>query len=299
MIAFGTSITSPEVYDRCARAGIVLAADPDSRVYAHAAAGSIARSYNLILEQAASCEDLEALVLVHQDAEIVDAGFCEKVRSGLSDPEVGALGPVGATGVRSIAWWDGKVGSSAAVYRYGELGGGELSLHECGALADGAEVDALYGVLMALSPWVVRNIRFDESLPLLHGYDFDLSLQIRAAGRRLVVAGLGVVHHRSLQLINDPESWAEAHMSVAEKWNGTLQGETSDWKERARRAEAGAARLQAASKQLQAYARAQQHDDELAAVTGSLSWRATEPLRRLNALRARLSRAARGGRRPS
>ena len=47
---------------------------------------SIFRNYNLLLEEASKLEDLEALVLVHQDAEIVDAEFCAKVRSGPPGP---------------------------------------------------------------------------------------------------------------------------------------------------------------------------------------------------------------------
>ena len=56
---------------------------------ANAAAGSIFRSYNLILDAAAAREDLEALVLVHQDAELADPDFCAKLRRALADPDVG------------------------------------------------------------------------------------------------------------------------------------------------------------------------------------------------------------------
>src|SRR3954467_12322945 len=101
MIAFGCSITSPEIYERCAKPGLDLVAEPDSELLEHAAAGSIARSYNLMLEKVAEREDLEALVLIHQDAEIVDPDFCAKVRKALSDPDVGVVGCVGAVGVRS------------------------------------------------------------------------------------------------------------------------------------------------------------------------------------------------------
>ena len=44
------------------------------------------------------------------------------------------------------------------------------------------EVDTVDGFVLALSPWAVRNVRFDESLGQLHGYDFDFCLQVRAAG---------------------------------------------------------------------------------------------------------------------
>ena len=72
MLVFGCSITAPDVYTRCAARGFRLVAEPDSEIIANSAAGSLFRSYNLILEAAAKHDDLEALVLVHQDAEIVD-----------------------------------------------------------------------------------------------------------------------------------------------------------------------------------------------------------------------------------
>lgn len=80
-------------------------------------------------------------------------------------------------------------------------------------------------------------------------------------------------------------------MALADKWDAR----ETDWKRRARRAEAeaGAARLQGASKLLYAYARAEEHQRELAAVTASASWRLTEPLRRLNARRRALRRRKR------
>ena len=95
-------------------------------MFAFGAAGSIFRSYNLLLDKAAELDDLEALVLVHQDAEIVSADFCEKVRGALSDPDVGVVGCVGAVGVRSIAWWEGSVTWASFIHRYGENGGGDF-----------------------------------------------------------------------------------------------------------------------------------------------------------------------------
>ena len=107
MIVFASSITEPDTYKRCAERGIQLAAEPDSEVMPHSAAGSLFRSYNLILDTIAPRDDVEALVLVHQDAEIADPDFCAKLRRALADPEVGVVGCVGAVGVRSIAWWEG------------------------------------------------------------------------------------------------------------------------------------------------------------------------------------------------
>jgi Glycosyltransferase like family len=294
VIAFGSSMTSPDIYKRWAQPGIQLAAEPDSQVFAFQAAGSIFRSYNLILDQAAALDDLEALVLVHQDAEIVDPDFCARLRRALSDPQVGVVGCVGASGVSNFAWWEGSVTWGSSFYRYGELGGGELS----GATWNGNErsartgdVDVVHGFLLALSPWTVRSIRFDESLgTLLHGYDVDLCMQVRAAGRKVMVADLKVAHHHSLDLVTEPESWVAAHVRLAEKWEGrvgNLDSPAGDWKERARRAEAeaAAARLLVSSKQLQRHAGDEEHEHDLERITETPSWRITAPLRRLNALR--------------
>ncbi|HKE78063.1 MAG TPA: glycosyltransferase [Solirubrobacteraceae bacterium] len=293
MIVFASSITDPELYKRCAQRGIRVAAEPDSEVMPHAAAGSLFRSYNLILDTIAKRDDVEALVLVHQDAEITDPDFCVKLRRALSDPEVGVIGCVGAVGVRSIAWWEGSVTWASFVHRYRELGGGDLPAFawnggEMPAYARTGEVDTVDGFVMVLSPWTIRNVRFDESLGLIHGYDFDFCLQVRAAGRKVVTEDFKVVHHHSLDLISEPETWIAAHMRVAEKWDGRMPhvgAVAGEWKDRARRAEAeaAAARAEVVSARLKADARVKE-------VTDSVSWRLTEPLRRINAIRRAIRR---------
>jgi hypothetical protein len=300
MIAFGCSVTSPGVYERFAGRGIRLAAEPDSAVYVNAAAGSVARSYNLMLDRAVALADLEAVVLLHQDAEIADRDFCRKLRAAFADPAVAVAGCVGSVGAPTMAWWEGSVTWDQFARCYPELGGSDLpGLSWNGeTLPQGAplgEVDTLDGFMLALSPWAARNLRFDESLDIVHGFDFDLCLQARAAGRKVLAADLHVEHHHPLDLVTDPEAWCEAHMRVAEKWDGRLRRAAPGavgWKQRARRAEAeaGVARLAGASKLLQAAALADQQESELETVFDTASWRITEPLRRLNAIRRRTLR---------
>jgi hypothetical protein len=304
MIAFGCSITAPDVYARAAEPGFRLAAEPDSEIVANAAAGSLFRSYNLILDMVAERQDLEALVLVHQDAEIVDRGFCAKVREALKDPDVGVVGCVGAIDVRNIAWWEGSVTWASFTHRYGEHGGGEVpSLtwleRDRPGFARTGVVDTLDGFVLALSPWAVRNLRFDEGLgSQIHGYDLDFCLQIREAGKKVVTADLKVVHHHSLELVTDTDVWINAHIKMAEKWEGRMPriglpnwgAGADDWKQRARQAEAeaGATRLERVSTQLQAEARERQLEAQLDEVLNSTSWRLTKPLRWLNqAIKAR------------
>jgi Glycosyltransferase like family len=285
MILFGTAVTDVKTYDRCAAPGIRLAAEPGSEAVAHQSTGSLFRNYNVLLDDARARDDLEALVLVHQDAEIVDPEFCAKVREALSDPEVAVVGCAGAVGVRGIAWWEGAVTWASFTHRYRELGGGDLPAlawraEEVPAFARTGEVDSVDGFVMALSPWAVNNLRFDESLGKLHGYDFDFCMQARAAGKKVVTANLRVVHHHSLELISDADTWIEAYIRVAEKWDGQLasrQADGDDSTPRALRAEAeaAAAKGEAVSAQLRCEAMQRQLEE----MTRSASWRLTAPLR--------------------
>jgi glycosyl transferase family 2 len=289
MIAFGTAITKPEVFRRCAEPGIRRAAEPDSEVYELEAAGAIQREYNTLLDRAAARPDLEALVLVHQDAEIVDADLCRTLRATLSDPDVGVIGCAGAIGVRSIAWWDASVTLASFVNRYEENGGGDLesfswSWEGAPPFAQTGEVESLDGFVLALAPWAVRNVRFDESLGAFHGYDLDYCLQVREAGRKVVTADFRAIHHRSLEMVPDPEEWIAAHIAVAEKWDGRMPGigtGAGTWQERALRAEAerDAALAMAHSTALERQARAAHLEHALAETRGSISWRLTAPLR--------------------
>ncbi len=301
MIAFGLSVAEAEPYRRYSGPGIARAAEQDSEIYAFASVGTIGRTYNLILEAAARRDDLEALALVHPHVEIAGAGFCAEVRRALSDPDVAVAGCVGATGVRSLAWWRGSVLSAEIVHRYHHHGGGELEgFAWARPQRRGGEVDSIDGFLMVLSPWAVRNLRFDETLIHGYGFDVDYCLQARSAGRRVVVADLPAVLHYELEVVKDPGLWIEAHKQFAEKWEGRWPGVAPDersWKERARRAEAEreAARARAFSRELAADARVLQLERALAQATGSLPWRLTEPLRRLNKLRNDRAARRRGG----
>jgi hypothetical protein len=235
-------------------------------------------------------------VLVHQDAEIVSTNFCQVVRASLADPEVGLVGCVGAVGVRSIAWWEGSVTCASFINRYEEHGGGDLpsfswAWSEAPAYARIGEVETLDGFVLVLSPWVVRNVRFDESLGKFHGYDLDLCLQIRDAGRKVVTADFRAIHHRPLDMVPDPDEWVDAHTRVADKWDGRMGigAGAGSWKDRARRAEADtdAARMLAYMNALESDARVRELRRELDVATDSISWRITAPLRWLDRGRPR------------
>lgn len=292
MIAFGSAITRPDVFARCAEPGIGRAREPDSEVLAMPAKGSISVSYNALLDEARALDGLEALVLVHQDTEIVDADLAAKARAALADPDVAMVGCVGAVGVRSIAWWEGSVTLASFANRYEEHGGGDLpafswAWDQAPPYARAGAVETLDGFMLVLSPWAVENVRFDEQLSRFHGYDLDYCLQVREAGRKVVTADLRAIHHRPLEMIPDLGEWIEAHIAVAEKWDGRMPqigSAPGSWEERARRAEADAdaARALAHSKTLELAARRQWLETALAEAKGSLSWKLTAPLRLLS-----------------
>jgi len=295
LIAFGSAITDEDVYARCAEAGFAVAtrAEPDSRILAMAAVGSIFRSYNALLSKAAEIPDLEALVLVHQDAEIIDEDFIPKVREALTDPEVAIVGCAGSADVRSIAWWEGSVRWASFTHRFYEYGGGEIpaltyyNSDVTPAYAELGEVDSVDGFVMAFSPWAIQNLRFDESIGgTLHGYDFDICMQTRAAGKKIVVADLKVVHHHSLEVISDEESWIRAHMKLTAKWADQLPVPDENWERRARRAEAeySAAEAKRTSAGLIHDMQLEQLNREIEGYKTSFSWRITRPLRWLRGL---------------
>jgi hypothetical protein len=302
MIAFGSAITKPDVFRACAEPGIRRAAEPGSEVFELPSIGSIARSYNALLDRTAERGDLEALVLVHQDAEIVDVDLCATIRRTLVDPDVAVIGCVGAIGVRSIAWWEGSVTLASFVNRYEEHGGGDLysfswTRDDAPPYAQTGEVETLDGFVLVLSPWAVRTIRFDESLGAFHGYDLDYCLQVREAGRKVVTADFRAIHHRRLEMVPDPEEWIEAHVLVAEKWDGRMPPigrAPGTWRERALRAEAerDAARAIARSRALELQARTAELERALAQTRESISWRITAPLRLVSRARPQVARQA-------
>ena len=285
MIAFGCAITDSDKYEAIAGPAIKRSAEADSKILAHQGTGSLFVNYNLLLDMASELDDLEALVIVHQDTELADPDLCEKIRKNFADPDIGVIAAAGAGGVRSIAWWEGAVTWASFTHRYPEHGGGELGAlswvdETTPSWAQTGEVDSVDGFLMILSPWVVRNLRFDESLGRFHGYDLDFCLQVREAGKKVVTENIKAVHHHTLELVGFVDLWIEAHIKITEKWEGRMPniGEgPSDWKERARRAEA-----EAAAARTQAYAATLQYQalvSEYNLMKDSRSWKLTSALR--------------------
>jgi hypothetical protein len=207
VIAFAACVGSEEKYRSFAVPGLRLACEPDSVVAEVTTDSSIFSAYNEVLEAFSARDDLEALVLLHEDLEITDSDFCGKVRRRMLEQDVAVLGAIGALGVTSLAWWEGD-GRGRCLETRGlvDFGGGSH------------DVDSLDGLLLVLSPWAVRNLRFDEQrFTGFHGYDADICFQARAAGKRVVVEDLAVVHHTKGGY-GDVAAYAAADQAFRSKW---------------------------------------------------------------------------------
>ncbi len=213
MIAYGVCVGSEEKYQACARPGLRACASPDAPVAECRDADSIFTAYNQVLDVFAEQPDLEALVLLHEDVELRDAHFEAKVRRALADDSVAVVGVIGARSVTSLAWWEGEGRGRCAETR------GVIAFE-----GGGADVDVVDGLLLVLSPWAARNLRFDETgFHGFHGYDADICFQARAAGRRVRVVDLDLFHHTKGGY-GDLAAYQAADVTFRSKWADVLGG---------------------------------------------------------------------------
>ena len=216
MIAFGCPITIPEQYHRWAGPSIARCAEQDSLVIEQRGHGSIQRGLNAILDKAAGRQDLEAVVLLHQDVELNDAGILASVRRTFSDRTVGVVGAAGARGVRGIDWWEAS--------GYGQLRNPLLGAvgWTWNASHGPHDVDTVDGCLMVVAPWVVRTVRLPVGAgDAFHGYDLDLCLRVRARGGRVMVDDIDCAHHIT-RTFQDRDDWVSAAVRARRSWDSEL-----------------------------------------------------------------------------
>jgi glycosyl transferase family 2 len=213
VIAYGCAIADEVEYATCALPGIRQAADPDSVVVEKRGQRCIFAAYNEILDEVRERPDLEAVALLHQDTEIADRRFAAKIREILADPLVAIVGAIGGKKVLGLAWWQGLGKGRVAAPRIEARG-----LRAEAGVRTGV-VEAVDGLLLVLSGWAARELRFDENLgPGFHGYDVDICFQARARGRKVMVGDLEVIHHAARGFTNDFEGWVRADIAFRRKW---------------------------------------------------------------------------------
>lgn len=218
MLAFGCATTSEQEYFACAAPTIERISEPSSLALRRHGWDSIQEPYNDMLTEAGRHRDLEALVLLHQDLSIADPHFAARVRALLAaDERVAVIGAVGARNVPGLAWWEGDC-LTGRVETPCLVPGGTVVDHARGV----REVDAIDGILIVLSAWAVRELRFDRALGPFDGYDADICLQARARGRRVVVGDFrGVAHHVGDDSFHRAR-WTRGATALRRKWDPDL-----------------------------------------------------------------------------
>ncbi len=207
MIAFATCLASATKFATYAAPGLRRVMEPDSVLAELTTETSIHEAYNEALDYFARVEGLEALVLLHEDTELLDADFCDRVRATLADPTVAMVGAIGARDVQGLAWWEGSIAGRVVETR-GVVSGP----------VDPPDVDAADGLLLVLSPWAVANLRCDTAaFSGFHAYDVDLCFQARQAGKRVTVAELNAIHHTKGGF-GDVDAWLRADAAFRAKW---------------------------------------------------------------------------------
>ena len=206
MFAFGICIGNELRYERYARQGMEGVIEPGDLVVELRNQLSIHAAYNKVLGAARDLTGLQAVILLHEDLEISDRHFRDKVVLAFQDPEVGVLGAVGAIKVTSLAWWEGELRGALNESR-GRVEGDQRV----------GEVETVDGSLLCLSPWVSRNLQFDEGYGGFHGYDLDLCFSVQANGKKVVVDVLELFHH-TRGGYGDVESFTRSDEYFRRKW---------------------------------------------------------------------------------
>lgn len=179
--------------------------------------GGLAATYNEILSRARVLPDLAAVVLMHDDVEIIDPNFRAKVLAASRKDNVGIVGVVGGSGLRSAKWWEarslhGLVYESRGVVAF-------ASRH--------ADVDVVDGLMMILSPAAVHRLAFDSATcPGYHGYDVDICLAARDLGMRVLVEPIEVLHRTKGGYGDQPEFEA-TQRRLLKKWKTWIRVDRS------------------------------------------------------------------------
>lgn len=208
MIIFGTCVADEARYTSIALPSIRRSAITDDVILKEPGRRGIARVYNQFISEARHHSECSALVLLHEDTEIIDDNFRAKIMHLAKNPTVAVGGVAGAAGLRGLEWWTGR---SRAGLVYETRGALDLGPRH-------ADVDVVDGLLMIVFPSAFRRFVFDEaSFPGFHGYDADYCLQARNIGLRVVVMELDILH-RTKTGYGDKEAFRRANEAFSAKW---------------------------------------------------------------------------------
>lgn len=170
---------------------------------------SISVAYNAILD-GFKVYDLDAVILIHDDLEMIDPATEEKVlrRFATNDgtnEDIAIIGVAG--GGPSMAWWNidprGHQQTDSGPVVFGPHSG---------------YVDIVEGSFMAFSPWAIQELRFDERYEFL-GYD-DVCLEAKRAGKQVYVAPIDTHHHSTVGYKSEAvkSMWERSEVIFRSKW---------------------------------------------------------------------------------
>ena len=262
VIAFGAAITQPDVYRALRRARASAARpSPTARSSPRFRRLDVRGLQRDARRAPPPLDDLEALVLAAP-------GHRDRRRGRLREGARRAARPRGRR--RRLRRRDGRaqhrvVGGlgrrcASFVHRYEELGGGDVPAFSW-AWADAppyartGEVDTLDGFLLVLSPWAVRELRFDESLGQLARLRPRLlpaGARRRAARSSRATSAPSTSTRSTVQRARGLDRGAHARRREVGRAHAGRRSGAGSWRERALRAEAerDAARLRRSRKRL-------------------------------------------------
>lgn len=181
----------------------------DDELHVLPPAPGICGAYNRLIDMARERPDCEALVLIHDDVEIIDDNFRGKVLREAGRPGRGVTGVVGAVSPPGLAWWEARRKAGVVFETRGAIVFDPRP----------TDVDCVDGMFMVLSPAAFRTLRFDErSFPAFHGYDVDFCLQARVSGLAVRTARIDLVH-RTKGGYGDTGAFAAADRALRAKWS--------------------------------------------------------------------------------
>jgi len=205
-LSVGVCVGTSKKFERFCRPGVKRCL-PDANLMTRTGQSSIFSAYNSMLDEA-RLAGVEILILMHDDVELRDPKAEQKLRSIFKDETIAVVGVVGGRGGARMNWWNApvKLGRAPDPSGQNDYGGGTH------------EVDVVDGLLLALSPWAIENLRFDESTFFgFHGYDADICSLARSLGRCNVVVDLDIYHHAKISL-GDAHDYYATELAWTQKW---------------------------------------------------------------------------------
>ena len=248
MIVFGSAITRPDVYRACAAPGIRLAAEPGRDRLRRSRRWDDLPELQRLLDRAAGARrpgGAGARAPGRRDRRAPD--FCATIRATLADPgrRRGRLrrrrsGCAASPGGRARSRWASFINRYAGARRRRSA----LVLLELGRGA-GLRADRRGRHARRLRCSCCRHGSCATCASTRHSGLPRLRPRLLPAGPR---GGPQGRHRRlpgdpppPLEMVRDPDEWVDAHMRVAEKWDGRMPASATragTWRERALRAEA-------------------------------------------------------------